>query len=139
MVTLGENLLLENEALLRRDESILSAVDHGDRLAEMQGRYRDAVASGATTVTTYDFDAVQFSIIQPFGVQSGLSLGLDATGTATHRTYDAAGNVTATAGEPFANLFVIRRATGGRWLNVAVLPPKADAAAPPSPGASPAP
>ena len=139
VVTLGENLLLENEALLRRDESILSAVDHGDRLAEMQGRYRDAVASGATTVTTYDFDAVQFSIIQPFGVQSGLSLGLDATGTATHTTYDAAGNVTATAGEPFANLFVIRRATGGRWLNVAVLPPKADAAAPPSPGASPAP
>jgi hypothetical protein len=139
VVTLGENLLLENEALLRRDESILSAVDHGDRLAEMQRRYRDAVASGSTTVTTYDFDAVQFSIIQPFGVQSGLSLGLDATGTATHTTYDAAGNVTATASEPFANLFVIRRATGGRWLNVAVLPPKADAPAAPSPGASPAP
>ncbi len=139
VVTLGENLLLENEALLRRDESILSAVDHGDRLAEMQGRYRDAVASGSTTVTTYDFDAVQFSIIQPFGVQSGLSLGLDATGTATHTTYDANGNVTATASEPFANLFVIRRATGGRWLNVAVLPPKVDAAAAPSPGTSPAP
>jgi Na+-translocating ferredoxin:NAD+ oxidoreductase RnfD subunit len=132
VVTLGENLLLENEALLRHDERILSAVDHGDRLAEMQGRFRDAAASGTTTVTSYDFDTVEFSIIQPFGVQSGLSLGLDATGTATHRTYDASGTLTATETEPFANLFVIRRATGGRWLNVAVLPARAA-----DPGASP--
>ena len=138
VVTLGENLLLENEALLRRDASILPAVDHGDRLAEMQQRFQAAAASGSTTVTSYDFDTVEFSILEPFGVQSGLSLGLDATGTATHTTYDAAGNVTATESEPFANQFVMRRATGDRWLNVAVLPGKGGAAGA-SPSASPAP
>jgi Na+-translocating ferredoxin:NAD+ oxidoreductase RnfD subunit len=138
VVTLGENLLLENEALLRRDERILAAVDHGDRLAEMQQRFEAAAASGSTTVTTYDFDTVEFSILEPFGVQSGLSLGLDATGTATHTTYDAAGNVTATESEPFANQFVMRRATGDRWLNVAVLPGKSQAPGS-SPSASPAP
>ena len=137
VVTLGENLLLENEALLRRDASILPAVDHGDRLAEMQQRFQAAAASGSTTVTSYDFDTVEFSILEPFGVQSGLSLGLDATGTATQTTYDAAGNVTATESEPFANQFVMRRATGDRWLNVAVLPGKGGAAGA-SPSASPA-
>ena len=104
----------------------------------MQQRFQAAAASGSTTVTTYDFDTVEFSILEPFGVQSGLSLGLDATGTATHTTYDAAGNVTATESEPFANQFVMRRATGDRWLNVAVLPGKGGAAGA-SPSASPAP
>ena len=42
LVTLARNLELENEALLRGDESILVAVDHGDRLVEMQARLRDA-------------------------------------------------------------------------------------------------
>ena len=36
VLTLAENLELENQALLRRDASILPAVDHGDRLSEMQ-------------------------------------------------------------------------------------------------------
>ncbi len=40
VVTLAQNLELENQALLRRDESILPLVDHGDRLIEMQGRSR---------------------------------------------------------------------------------------------------
>ena len=35
-LTLAENLELENQALLRGDASILTAVDHGDRLKEMQ-------------------------------------------------------------------------------------------------------
>ena len=48
LVTLGEDLELENQALLRADASILTAVDHGDRLEEMQGRLRDAAASGRT-------------------------------------------------------------------------------------------
>ncbi len=45
MLTLAENLELENQALLRADGSILTVVDHGDRLIEMQARLRDAVAS----------------------------------------------------------------------------------------------
>ena len=62
------------------------------------------------------------SLIEPFGVQSGLSLGLDATGTVTTETYDDAGTLTSTETEPFDLTFVMRRATGDRWLNVGVLP-----------------
>ena len=57
LLTLAENLELENQALLRRDASILPAVDHGDRLAEMQRRLRDIGAGGSTVVTRYRFDA----------------------------------------------------------------------------------
>ncbi len=37
VLTLAENLQLENQALLRADPTILEAVDHGDRLDEMRG------------------------------------------------------------------------------------------------------
>ena len=42
LMTLAENLELENQALLRSDPNLLTAVDHGDRLAEMQARLSDA-------------------------------------------------------------------------------------------------
>ena len=59
-MTLAENLELENQALLRDDPTILAAVDHGDRLVEMQARLeaaRRAVGSrwstiGSTTSTS---------------------------------------------------------------------------------------
>ena len=60
----------------------------------------------------------------PFGRQTGLSVGLDSRGTVTEETYDASGALLSRTTAPFAKMFVIRRATGGRWLNVAVLPPK---------------
>jgi Na+-translocating ferredoxin:NAD+ oxidoreductase RnfD subunit len=125
LVTLAENLELENQALLRGDESILSAVDHGDRLTEMQARLRDAKASGRTVVAHYQFDAVHVIVIAPFGVQTGGSLGLDSRGTVTEETYDAAGTLLDRRTSPFALTFAVRRATGDRWLNVAVLPPRA--------------
>ena len=123
VLTLAENLELENQALLRADASILPAVDHGDRLAEMQGRLQDAVATGRTVIARYRFDTLDMSLLEPFGVQSGLSLGLDARGTMTEETYDAAGSLQGRETSPFALRFVMRRATGDRWLNVAVLPP----------------
>ena len=123
VVTLGENLQLENAALLRRDGSILTAVDHGDRLLEMQDRLQKAVASGTTTVELYTFDTVTMSLLAPFGRQSGLSIGLDSRGTVTRETYDTSGTLQSRTTSPFAQEFVIRRATGARWLNVAVLPP----------------
>ena len=123
LVTLGENLALENQALLRRDANILAAVDHGDRLKEMQARLQDAVARGTTTIDLYAFESVTMSVLAPFGVQTGLSLGADSRGTVTRETYDASGALISRTTEPFASKFVIRRATGGRWLNVAVLPP----------------
>ncbi len=121
--TLAENLELENQALLRRDESILTAVDHGDRLIEMQGRLQTAIATGTTAISRYDIDAVDVSLLAPFGKQTGLSLGVDAQGTLTQETYDATGTLLSRTSAPFASKFVLRRATGGRWLNVAVLPP----------------
>ena len=45
-MTLARNLELENQALLRRDGEILVAVDHGDRLVEMQERLRDGLDVG---------------------------------------------------------------------------------------------
>jgi Na+-translocating ferredoxin:NAD+ oxidoreductase RnfD subunit len=125
VLTLAENLELENQALLRADESILVAVDHGDRLIEMQGRLKDAVATGKTTVRHYQIDDIRLSLLIPFGKQTGLSMGLDSTGTVVEETYDAAGTLQARTESPFAQTFVMRRATGGRWLNVAVLPPGA--------------
>jgi Na+-translocating ferredoxin:NAD+ oxidoreductase RnfD subunit len=122
VLTLGENLELENQALLRGDRSILPAVDHGDRLADMEARLAEAGTTGETTVAHYRFDSLDMSLIEPFGVQTGLSLGLDATGTVTTETYDRDGTITSTDTEPFALTFVVRRATGDRWLNVAVLP-----------------
>ncbi len=40
----------------------------------------------------------------------------------TTETYDAAGHLQDRDVGPFAKTFVMRRATGARWLNVAVLP-----------------
>ncbi|MFL5775948.1 MAG: hypothetical protein ACJ76W_06705 [Chloroflexota bacterium] len=121
LLTLAENLELENQALVRRDPAVLTAVDHGDRLKEMQARLAPA-ASDRTVVSHYAFDEVNVRLIVPFGVQTGLSLGLESTGTETRETYDAAGALVDRESLPFAETFVLRRATGDRWLNVAVLP-----------------
>lgn len=120
--TLAENLDLEAQALLRRDPAVLAAVDHGDRLAEMEARLREAEATGRTTIERYRFDALEVSLLVPFGVQTGLSLGLTGTGMLTRETYDASGSLVERQTEPFHLTFAMRRATGSRWLNVGVLP-----------------
>ena len=122
VLTLGENLELENQALLQKDASILTAVDHGDRLIEMQGRLQDAIATGTTVIARYQIDSLDVSLLVPFGKQTGLSLGFAARGTMTQETYDAAGTLQGRQASPFALTFAVRRATGARWLNVAVLP-----------------
>jgi Na+-translocating ferredoxin:NAD+ oxidoreductase RnfD subunit len=122
VLTLAENLELESQALLRRDASILPAVDHGDRLDELRARLAQAEATGQTTIQRYRFDAVDMRLITPFGKQSGLSLGLDGTGTMVEETYDADGTLLSSTEAPFAKTFAVRRALGDRWLNVGVLP-----------------
>jgi len=122
LLTLAENLELESQALLRRDPSILVAVDHGDRLIEMQGLLAAAQNGGATTIARYQIDAATLALLVPFGRQDGLSLGFDSRGTKVEETYDATGKLTSQDSTPFALTFVVRRATGARWLNVAVLP-----------------
>ncbi len=124
VLTLAENLELESQAVLRADPAILDAVDHGDRLDEMQARVDDAAATGTAVVERYQIDAVNVALIVPFGQQTSLSLGLDSRGTVTEETY-ADGRLTKRTSTPFATTFVMRQVTGGRWLNVAVLPPGA--------------
>ncbi len=128
VLTSAQNLDVENEALRRADPSLLTQVDHGDRLVEMQDRIRASVAAGTTQVDHYQPDAIDVSLLRPFGRQDGLSLGLKAHGAVTSETYDAAGRLLTRATSPFSLMFVVRRATGARWLNVAVLPPDADPA-----------
>ena len=122
LLTLAENLELENQALLRADPRILVAVDHGDRLKQMRGRLDEAVRSGRTVLNHYRFDAVHVILIVPFGEQTGVSLGFESRGTATEETYDASGALQDRRTSPFTLTFAVRQATGARWLNVAVLP-----------------
>jgi Na+-translocating ferredoxin:NAD+ oxidoreductase RnfD subunit len=122
VVTLAQNLEFENQALLRRDASILTAVDHGDRLIEMQGRLAQVVAGGATRLDHYRFDTIHATLLIPFGKQDGFSIGLQAQGTMVEQTIDPAGAIQSQAESPFNLTFAVRRATGDRWLTVAVLP-----------------
>jgi hypothetical protein len=126
VLLLAENLELEAQALEQADPAILEAVDHGDRLEEMQARLDEAAAGGAVAVDRYDIDHVDVRLIVPFGRQDGLSLGLESRGTVTTETVGAAGDVVDRTSAPFEKTFVMRRATGDRWLNVAVLPVGAD-------------
>ena len=122
LLTLAQNLEVEKQALLRGDGTLLTAVDHGDRLAEMRQRLRDAEASGRTVIEHYRFDAVRLVLIVPFGEQTGISLGFASRGTVVEETYDASGELVDQEASPFDLTFAVRRATGSRWLNVGVLP-----------------
>jgi Na+-translocating ferredoxin:NAD+ oxidoreductase RnfD subunit len=123
LVTLAQNLEVENQALLQRSDALLTAVDHGDRLAQMETELEGLASSNATVVHHYDFDTVDVRLLVPFGVQTGLSLGFHSTGTVTTDVYDLSGNLVSASTEPFDTMFAVRRATGDRWLNVAQLPP----------------
>jgi Na+-translocating ferredoxin:NAD+ oxidoreductase RnfD subunit len=122
VLVLAENLQLENQALLRDDPAILEAVDHGDRLDDLRARLESARATGVTVVEQYEIDTVHVTLLVPFGRQDGLSLGLESRGTVTTETYDRGGELSGRTTQPFATTFVMRRATGARWLNVDELP-----------------
>jgi Na+-translocating ferredoxin:NAD+ oxidoreductase RnfD subunit len=123
LVALAEDLELENQALLRADSGILAVVDHGDRLREMLARLQEAQASGKTPIAHYAFESVNVVLIEPFGVQTGGSIGMESRGTVTEERYDAAGALLDRRTSPFALTFAVRRPTNDRWMIVAVLPP----------------
>jgi Na+-translocating ferredoxin:NAD+ oxidoreductase RnfD subunit len=125
VVALAQDLALESRALLERDEELLAAVDHGDRLDEMLARLDEAEASGSTTVDRYAFDAIHVTLLVPFGQQSGLSLGLTGHGTIVTERYDGEGRLEGSETGPFELTFAMRQATGSRWMLVGVLPPAA--------------
>lgn len=123
LITLAQNLAIENEAMLRADSTLLAASDHGDRLTEMTDRLAAAKAAAQTVLTSYRFDKGSVSLLIPFGKQDGFSLGFRMTGTVTTETRDATGAVISRVDSPLDQVFALRRPTGDRWLLVAVLPP----------------
>ena len=125
LVTLAENLELENQALLRKDGSILTAVDHGDRLKEMQARLQDASATGRrpSSSTTTSTRSTSWSSRRSAS-RPAASIGFDSTGTA-HRGDVRRGGDAARSVRPrrSSGSFAIRRPTGERWMNVGELRP----------------
>ena len=76
----------------------------------MQRRLDGATASGAATIAHYDFDAIDVSLLVPFGQQTGLSLGLRGRGTVTEERYAADGTLTDRRSSPFDQTFAMRQA-----------------------------
>ncbi|HZI44234.1 MAG TPA: hypothetical protein VFD53_03375, partial [Ilumatobacter sp.] len=111
---LAFNLQVEAEALATRDASLLTAVDHGQRLADMRETIAGA-AGGDIVVPSYAFDTLHLSIVYPGGLQSGANAGLAATGTVTLTTYSPDGQTDRTE-QAFATTFSLRNITADRWL-----------------------
>ena len=122
VLTLAENLALENQALIDGDRTLLSAVNHGDRLDDMVARLETAACDNRTVTRNYRFDAIRVTLLVPFGRQDGLSLGMVASGTVVTDTRAADGTVLSSVSAPFRTMWAMRRATGARWLTVAELP-----------------
>ena len=112
---LAFNLQVEAEALATRDASLLTAVDHGQRLEDMREAIEGA-AGGDIVVPSYAFDTLHLSIVYPGGFQSGANAGLAATGTVTLTTYSPDGQQTDRTEQPFATTFSLRNITSDRWL-----------------------
>jgi hypothetical protein len=117
--TLAWNLQVEAEALTTGDASLLTAVDHGQRLLDLQ----DEIASGERVVPTYQFDSLHLEVVFPGGVQDGPNAGLDAKGTVTEVVHGAGGGQETRPARPFAMTFSLRQMTDGRWLTSDTLPP----------------
>jgi hypothetical protein len=113
--TLDFNLQVEAEALATRDASLLTAVDHGQRLEDMRATIERAAGTDIV-VPSYEFDTLHLSIVYPGGLQSGANAGLAATGTVTFTTYSPDGEQVARAEQPFAATFSLRNLTSDRWL-----------------------
>jgi hypothetical protein len=117
-VFLAENLVLEGEAMLRTDTSLLRAADGGERLVEMERRIEVAATRGEFVVPYFAFETVHLDVTFTDGPQGGASLGLEATGTVETVTYDAAGMEQERSSEPFATTWVMGPGIGDRWLIV---------------------
>ncbi len=121
-VELAEDLEIETRGLLGVDKETLLDADAGARLAQMQGRIDDAIATGEVTVRHYTFDSLRLSGLVLATGQSSLSLGLDARGTVERVTFDAGGNEIDRSSAPFSTTFVLSQPTGSRWLIVQTQP-----------------
>jgi hypothetical protein len=114
---LAECLEIEGEAMLRGESRLLLAADVGGRLVEMERRMERSVATGEWVVADYAFDSLHLRVVETAGSQF-VDLGFEATGVVEKVFYDSDGVELRKEAAPFASLFVLRQATGGRWLIV---------------------
>jgi hypothetical protein len=117
-VALATDLAIEREAMLRADTSLLRAADDGARLLAMERRIQAAATAGRFQVSDYRFDSLRLEVVFTDGPQGGATLGLEASGTVTRVTYDAARAERARVEAPFRSTFLLRPGAGGRWLIV---------------------
>ena len=89
VLTLAENLELESQALLRQDAAILAAVDHGDRLAEMQERLQRGQGDRDHRRRPLPVRLAGRALLVPFGRADRSELGFDRPRHADEETYDA--------------------------------------------------
>ena len=87
----------------------------------------EARASGRIPVEHYRFEDAHLVLIIPFGVQSGLSLGVQTSGTVVREVYDRAGTLLERTEAPFEETFAMRQVTGARWLTVGTPPDAGEA------------
>jgi hypothetical protein len=119
---LAFNLSIEHEALRTGDASLLSAIDHGDRLTELEQRVGSNGAGGRLGVPIYEFATLRLVVVFPGGAQRGPNAGLIATGTVTEVDYSPAGAEIRHTERPFALTFALRQTLSGRWQVSAVTP-----------------
>jgi Na+-translocating ferredoxin:NAD+ oxidoreductase RnfD subunit len=115
VAALAFNLQVEAQALATRDASLLTAVDHGQRLEDMRAAI-DGAAGTDIVVPSYEFDTLHLSIVYPGGFQSGANAGLAATGTVTLTTYSPGGEQVDRTEQAFETTFSLRNITSDRWL-----------------------
>jgi hypothetical protein len=120
-LTLAENLEVEAQALRRGEQSLLASVDVGARLAALHKQVEDVIQTGQAVVPHYTFESIQVVLVHTQG-QSGLSLGLQSSGTVERVTYGVDGTERSRETSPFARTFVLSRPTGARWLTVDAQP-----------------
>ncbi len=117
-IALAEALVVEGEAMLRVEPSLLRSVDAGARLNEMETRIEQAVAGGTRVVSDYRFDALHLDVAFTAGSQGGASLALEAEGEVVEVEYDSRLVEHARTTTPFATTFVMSLAADGSWLLV---------------------
>jgi len=122
-IDLAEALLVENEAMLLADTSLLRSVSEGARLLAMERSIEAAAAAGRPVVTEYTFDTLQLEVVFTNGTQGGASLAMEAAGSVTKIEYDTAGIERDRSQAPFASVFVLSPGNGDRWLIAAEIDP----------------
>jgi hypothetical protein len=113
--SLAFNLEVEKEAAIRGDATLLAAVDHGDRLEQMQTQIEDGT-EGLRVASSYQFESLHLVVVFPGGLQTGANAGLVASGTVTDVSYTSSGQESSSIGRPFALTFALRQVRPGHWL-----------------------